>query len=133
MDIVTYALCRKYTDDIIASTITTLYKIKGSEDVSFLNNLDKSAELNGCVYNLTNDGNLLNSDGTTLAVSNGDNVVFIWEEDNWYWNKLSATIDLSGYVPTSRTIAGNALTADITALALFNSILTVTDVTVDED
>ena len=43
-----------------------------------------------------------------------------------------STIDTSSYVPTSRTVAGNALSADLTASTLFNSLFNVTDVTVNE-
>lgn len=39
----------------------------------------------------------------------------------------------TGYVPTSRTIAGNALTGDISASTLLNSLFTVTAVTIDEE
>jgi len=104
----------------INNALTSVYKFQGSIDVSTLNSLissttDKSV-LNGYVYNITDSGNLNNSTGT-LSVGVGDNVAFVYiggQDSAWEWDKLAGTIDLSNYVPTSRTINGKALTNNIT-------------------
>ena len=75
-------------------------------------------------------GSILNYKGTKATASqlpstgNTTGDVWIVTEDNseyvWNgtaWEKLGPTIDLSGYVPTSRTINNKALSSDITLTA----------------
>ena len=78
-------------DDAIAG----VYKVQGSANVSTLNGLTKSAELNGNVYNVLDAGTLTNSTDTT-SVQIGDNVVFVWNEGTWYWDRLAGVVDTSG-------------------------------------
>ena len=78
--------------------VTGIYRIQGNASVVDLNNADKSTLTAGFVYNIMGaSGDLLNSDTTTVRVSEGDNVVFVRDGASWKWDKLAATIDLSGY------------------------------------
>lgn len=55
-----------------------------------------------------------NVTGDVWIVS-ADNSEYVW--NGTAWEKLGPTIDLSGYVPTSRTVNGKALSADISLSA----------------
>lgn len=55
-----------------------------------------------------------NVTGDVWIVS-ADNSEYVW--NGTAWEKLGPTIDLSGYVPTSRTVNGKALSTDITLSA----------------
>ena len=87
-----------YVDNSLASAISNVYKIQGSDTVSALNALTKTESMNGYVYNIVAPGTLTNSSSSTEVVS-GDNVVFIWNNGNWFWDKLAAGIDISNFVP----------------------------------
>ena len=106
--------------------VTGIYRIQGNASVVDLNNADKSTLSTGFVYNIMGaSGDLLNSDTTTVSVSEGDNVVFIGGGSSWEWDKLAATISLSGYVPISRTVNNKALSSDITLYSndvLYNNL-----------
>lgn len=102
----------------ISTAIANVYKVQGSETVSNLNSTTKTESMNGYVYNISTGGTLNNQDASTLAVNAGDNVVFIWNNGSWYWDKLASDIDLSGYVPKTTTIAGVDLQDNITASEL---------------
>ena len=101
----------------INNAISNVYKLQGTSNTTTLNDMTKSDSMHGYVYDISADGTLNNSSGT-LGVKAGDNVVFIWDGSNsWKWDKLAATVDLSGYVPTSRTVNGHALSANVTVTA----------------
>lgn len=91
----------------VDTAVTGAYKVKGSKTVAQINAL--TSKVQGDVYNVTNAGTITNGP-TVLA---GDNVVWTGSE----WDKLAATIDLSGYVPTSRTVNSKALSGNITLAA----------------
>ena len=92
----------------IANALSTVYKIQGNATINELNSLEKSEAMNGYVYNMSNSGYLLNSDQVEVSVQEGDNVVFIWNSGDWYWDKLSGIIDTSNLVTTNtaQTISG---------------------------
>lgn len=94
--------------DIIKEGIASAYKIQGSEDVADLNALEKAEDMNGYVYNMLDAGNLVNEDASTLAVQIGDNVVFVWNGGDWYWDRLAGLVDTSNLctLDTDQTITG---------------------------
>lgn len=93
-----HAASKYYVDSTISMRITGVYKIAGSGSITYLNSgTNKTSSLNGSVFNLSDSGNLTNYDSSTVSVVAGDNVVFVWNEGNWYWDKMSGLIDLSGY------------------------------------
>ena len=94
--------------DIIKEGISSAYKIQGSEDVADLNALEKAEDMNGYVYNMLDAGNLVNEDALTLAVQIGDNVVFVWNGGDWYWDRLAGLVDTSNLctLDTNQTITG---------------------------
>ena len=94
----------------IQSAISSVYRFKGS--VATYADLPSTGLTVGDVYNVQDTDKNYAWTGTA-------------------WDDLGGS--LSGYVPTSRTIAGNALTGDISAASLVASLFTITDVTVDED
>ncbi|MCR4661683.1 MAG: hypothetical protein K5765_06790 [Clostridia bacterium] len=100
----------QYVDTHITAAITGIYKLNGSATVSALNNLIiPDATMNGNVYNMTDSGDLNNSSGYggVTSVLTGDNVVFVWNNGSWYWDKLAATIDTSSFV-TNSTVASSS-------------------------
>ena len=82
----------------IKHDLTSVYKIKGSRSCASLNGLTKILSLNGNVYNVTDAGTLTNADSSTVSVNVGDNVLFIWNNGDWYWDILAGIVDLSNYV-----------------------------------
>lgn len=95
-----------YVDYQIAQAVSGVYQIKGSATVSQLNTLtsttsDKST-LNGFVYNVTTSGNLNYYAGTTPVLA-GDNVVFVYNNGQWGWDKMAGTIATDNFV----TLDGN--------------------------
>jgi len=107
---------RDYIDTTFAtkSELTRVYKYEGSAAVNTLNNMTKTSQMNGYVYNMSTSGNLVNEDNSTISVSVGDNVSFVWQNGDWYWDKMAGSIDLSGYVEKTTTIAGINLEDNIT-------------------
>ena len=92
-----YGITDAYTKTQIDGKLTGAMHYKGTvATVAALDNI--STKETGDVYNVT---------------STGDN--YAW--DGSAWDKLSGVVDLSGYVPTSRKVAGKALTGDITLSA----------------
>lgn len=67
------ATSKQYVDNLLAS----VYKVQGSQNVAGLNSLYKSSTMQGFVYNVSDSGNLTNQNSSTVAVTAGDNVVFI--------------------------------------------------------
>lgn len=84
--------------NVIKESITTAYKIQGSATVADLNANTPDAAMNGYVYNMTDAGSLINSDETTTSVQIGDNVVLVWNEGNYFWDRLSGVVDTSNLV-----------------------------------
>ncbi len=123
-----------YVDDEIKNAISSVYQVKGSATVSELNTLtsttvDKST-LNGYVYNVLDSGNL-NYYAGTIEVLAGDNVVFTYNNGQWGWDKLASTIDLSGYVQKTTTIAGVDLQDNITSQELTDALVFATNTDID--
>ena len=77
----------------VDNKVSSVYKYKGS--VATYGDLPTSGLTIGDVYNVEDTGDNYAWNGTV-------------------WDKLAGTIDLSGYVPTSRTINGHALSSDVT-------------------
>ena len=126
-------------------TITDTYSATSSDGMSgkavasaISNKADKATSLSG--YGITDaytkteiDGMVsagMHFKGTVASYSNlpatGNKVGDMWNVtdtganyawDGTAWDKLSENVDLSGYVPTSRTINGKALTGNITLSA----------------
>lgn len=78
--------------------ITTVFRYKGT--VASVSDLPASNNKIGDVYFVTTDNSEYVWAGTSDASGS--------------WEKLGPVIDLSGYVPTSRTVNGHALTGDVT-------------------
>lgn len=114
-----HAASKYYVDSTISMRITGVYRIGGSGSITYLNSgINKTSSLNGAVYNLSDSGNLTNYDSSTVSVVAGDNVVFVWNEGDWYWDKLSGIIDLSGYyAKNNNLVPSTADTYDLGASA----------------
>lgn len=100
------AATKRYVDGFIS----TVYKPQGSATVTQLINLTKTSSMNGYVYNMSNAGTLVDHDGTQMNVLAGDNVVLIWNNGDWYWDKLAGTVDLSPY---ARKDASNIFSGEL--------------------
>ena len=103
---------KKAIDDAIAG----VYKIQGSATVQTLEDLTKAEGLNGYVYNVTDSGTLTNYDESTLSVVEGDNVCFVWNEGDWFWDNMAGFIDPANLVTLDgeQTITGaKTFTQDI--------------------
>lgn len=100
------ATTKRYVDGLIS----TVYKPQGSATVTQLINLTKTSSMNGYVYNMSDSGTLVDYDGTQMAVLAGDNIVLIWNNSHWYWDKLAGTVDLTPY---ARKDASNVFTGEI--------------------
>ena len=117
-----------YVTTQIASAISNVYKIQAPKTVTELNALTLSSSMVGYVYNVTTSGTLTAGSVTVVA---GDNVVVVESGGSYVFDKLAGTIDLSGYVQTSRTIAGIALSSDITAQALTDALALASNTDID--
>ena len=84
--------------NIIKEGITSAYKIRGNATVASLNANIPDAAMNGYVYNMTDAGYLINSDESTTSVQIGDNVVLVWNDGNYHWDRLSGVVDTSNLV-----------------------------------
>lgn len=87
---------------VTTSDISGVYKYKGTK--TNYSNLPTSGNVTGDVWNVTN------ANGNIPAGTN-----YAWNGSAW--DALGGSVDLSGYVPTSRTINGKALTSNITLSA----------------
>lgn len=87
---------------ITTSDISGVYKYKGTK--TNYSDLPASGNVTGDVWNVTN------ANGNIPAGTN-----YAW--NGTAWDALGGSVDLSGYVPTSRTINGKPLSANITLSA----------------
>ena len=87
---------------ITSSDISGVYKYKGSK--TNYSNLPTSGNVTGDVWNV------VNAYGDYPAGTN-----FAWTGSAW--DALGGAVDLSGYVPTSRTVNGKALSSNISLSA----------------
>lgn len=76
----------------INQAIAGVYKPGGSIDVATLNAAPKPESLNGYVFNMTDSGNLVNYDGTSLEVRAGDNVCFLWNDGDWKFDNMVGVV-----------------------------------------
>lgn len=88
--------------EAINTSVSSVYTVKGTK--ATYAELPSSGNTTGDVWNVTA------ANGNTPAGTN-----YVWTGSEW--DALGGTVDLSGYVPTSRTINGQALSADITLSA----------------
>ena len=96
-----YGITDAYTKTEIDAMQTSAMHYKGT--VADYASLPTSGQKTGDMYNVT-------AADATHGIAAGDNVV--WNGTGW--DNHRGDIDLSGYVPTSRTINGHALSANIT-------------------
>lgn len=119
----TDAANKKYVNDQIEAGLASLgyvFNYRGSFSVSYINtNLTTDVLVKGDVVNVTDSGTLTLGNVQVLA---GDNVVW----DGTAWDKLAGTIDLSGYVQKTTTIAGIDLQDNITAQELTDALVYAT-------
>ena len=87
---------------ITTSDISGVYKYKGTK--TNYSDLPASGNVTGDVWNVTN------ANGNIPAGTN-----YAW--NGTAWDALGGSVDLSGYVPTSRTINGKPLSANVTLSA----------------
>ena len=117
-----------YVDDQIESAIASLgdvFNYRGSFSVSYINtNLTSDVLVKGDVVNVTDSGTLTLGNVDIVA---GDNVVW----DGTKWDKLAGTIDLSGYVQKTQTIAGITLANNISASDLTDALVFATNSDID--
>ena len=107
---------KKYVDDKILA-LGTVFDYKGSKTVAQINAL--TGQVAGQVYNVSDSGTL---SAGNVSVLQGDNVV--WNGSSW--DKLTGD-----YVPLARTIAGIAMSSDITAQALTNALVLASNSDID--
>lgn len=91
-----YGITDAYTKTEVDGKVSGVLHYKGTK--SAVSNLPTSGNTTGDVWHITADGSERAWDGTE-------------------WQELGTAVDLSGYVPTSRKVAGKALTGDITLSA----------------
>lgn len=107
-----------YTKTEIDGAISSVYKPAGS--VAFANLPSLSASVLGNVYNVT-DAFITTSDfmeGAGKSYPAGTNVVVVEAGNSVYkFDVLAGWVDLSGLVPSSRTINNKALSSDINLTA----------------
>ena len=88
-----YGITDAYTKSEVDVLVSAVLHFKGTKATVSL--LPSSGNKTGDVWHITSDGSE-------------------WAWDGSQWQELGTSVDLSGYVPTSRKINGNALTSDIT-------------------
>ena len=113
-----YGITDAYTKTEIDGMISSVYKPAGS--VAFASLPALSDNVLGNVYNVT-DAFTTTTDfveGAGKSYPAGTNVVVVntgtTASPTYKFDVLAGFVDLSGYVPTSRTVNGKALSADIT-------------------
>lgn len=85
----------KVITTFVKNVVAGVYKIGGSDTPTNLDALTKDESLNGYVYNVSTNGSLTNEDASTLSVQEGDNVAFVWNDGEWYWDRMAGFIDTS--------------------------------------
>lgn len=110
-----------YTKTQIDGMVSAVYKPAGS--IAFANLPTLSASVLGNVYNVTN-AFITTSDfveGSGKSYPAGTNVVVVdtsaTSTPSYKFDVLAGMVDLSGYVPTSRTVNGKALSSNISLSA----------------
>ena len=94
--IANYGITDAYTKTEVDGMVSGVLHYKGTKTT--VSALPSSGNITGDVWHVTADGGEYAWDGST-------------------WQELGSTVDLSGYVPTSRTINGKALTGNISLSA----------------
>lgn len=94
--IANYGITDAYTKTEVDGMVSGVLHYKGTK--ATVSALPSSGNVTGDVWHVTADGGEYAWDGST-------------------WQELGSTVDLSGYVPTSRTINGKALTGNISLSA----------------
>lgn len=86
----------------ITERITNAYCFAGSKTVAQLNALAVNSNMNGNVYNVTDEGVLVHGD---VAVSVGDNIAIVWDNTNgtYTWDKLSGALAIDRDALTNTT------------------------------
>ena len=102
----------------IDSAVSSVYKAAGS--VAYASLPTPAASNEGYVYNVTNafttDSRFVEGSGKTYPA--GTNVVIINTSSSTYkFDVLAGMVDLSGYVPTTRTVNGKALSNNVSLTA----------------
>ena len=114
---------KNYVDDQIQAVLDSMIRVfyyRGSKTVAQINAMSSSVLAIGDVYNVEDSGTLTAGNVQVLA---GDNVVW----NGTAWDKLAGTIDLSGYVQKTQTIAGIDLQDNITAQELTDALVYATN------
>lgn len=108
-----YGITDAYTKSEIDGLVSGVLHYKGTKATTSA--LPSSGNTTGDVWHVTADGSE-------------------WAWDGTQWQELGTAVDLSGFVPTSRTVNGKALTSDISltasdvsALPSSTTIPTITD------
>lgn len=116
---------RSYVDNKF-DALGNVLEYKGTKSVSELNTLSSglTSANTGDTYNVSDSGTL---SAGSVVVQAGDNVAW----DGTEWDKLSSTVDLSGYVQKTTTIAGIDLQDNITASELTDALVYATNSDVD--
>ena len=91
-----YGITDAYTKTEVDGMVSGVLHYKGTK--ATVNALPESGNTTGDVWHITADGSEYAWDGST-------------------WQELGTAVDLSGYVPTSRTVNGKALTGNISLTA----------------
>lgn len=107
----------KAVKDYVDSRVSAAYKASGSVTFANLPGLDASRV--GNVYNVT-DAFTTTSDfveGAGSSYPAGTNVAIVSSGSSYKYDALAGFVDLSGYVPKTRTVNGKALSADISLTA----------------
>lgn len=116
-----YGITDSYTKTEVDGMISSVYKPAGS--VAFASLPTLAAGVLGNVYNVTDAFTTTNDfvEGSGKSYPAGTNVVVVntgtSSSPTYKFDVLSGFVDLSGYVPTSRTINGKALTGNISLSA----------------
>ena len=113
-----YGITDAYTKTEVDGLISSVYKPAGS--VAFASLPTLASGVLGNVYNVT-DAFTTTTDfveGSGKSYPAGTNVVVVEPSSGTYkFDVLAGFVDLSGYVPTSRTVNGKALSANISLTA----------------
>lgn len=113
-----------YDKNDIDSMLSSTYNYIGTKTVAEINALNTSTLHKGDVYNVSDSGTITLG---SVAVVAGDNVAWTGSA----WDKLAGTIDLSDYVPNSRTIAGIDLQDNVGSQELTDALVFATNSDID--